>query len=288
MYWAPVTVKSPPVTRKFPTSSSTKGTSSNGNGMASYVSSGARSNLPKSSPYFKSSYGQVTYNGSSQSSKSRTLPDGPGPLPNKPKIDTASRTRYVAHSQSERTRAELPSYPERKVSREPCYGNTSGLKSHSGPGSKNYSSVSNSHNNYSHGSLASSGRKSKSLSHLGTSAKDETSARHIPRYSEYNPSTYQSNQTTTSRYAGRGNAVEPCYTAADYVSTSHSDYKDHYADFKELRSRARTERDPSSNSTAKNCIDRVHVRTKEMITASPTELKLSRRSSSSSCSTPVS
>ena len=249
-------------------SSMAKGASSS-NGSSYLNSKSGRSHASYQS-YSKPSYS--TSSGLYQASKSRALPAGPGPLPNKPSMDTY-RHRYVAaHSDRKQTeRTERTRSLDWKPSNDSEYGSTSGMKS-------NFAKTDDIYVNNRRSNPTSSGRKSQSLTNLhhASTAKSESSA----YLGAYNPSKYQG----SSRYHDHGqNSSTSCKTySTDSVGSrlSHSDLG---------RSRLRTDREPFPSSNGIASVERGSLRAKEVITASPSELKMSSRrsSQSSSCSSPV-
>lgn len=246
-----------------------------------------------------------TYNASrtpkqAHSTLRRPLPNGPGPLPDRPKVDTgrsgqSSTVKYVASSSTTRDRSSYTSNHvsnqksaidspsnRRKVSNDSGYG--------SGGRDSNFP-------NFRYGDLRSSGRKSKSLSNL--SSKDET--KDLSNASSFRSRTDSSatrvaGQKTSYLYPQKSrehdhlDSKHTYHTSSGsniYLSTTHSDYKDPKEDKKSLTKIGHSyasDKDLSNGYPGKNysVID-VDKTRKETITAIPgNDLKCSRKSSLSS------
>ena len=216
----------------------------------------------------------------------RPLPNGPGPLPNRSVVDKSGTVQYVAarnrtsyHVSHQKSSALDSPTTRRKTSNDSGYG-SGGRDS-----------------TFRYGSLANSGRISKSLSHLST--KDETSDISSSNRSRTDSSSTRGvSEKTGLSYKQRSfendhlNAKHTNNTISGsmYRSTTHLDYKDPREDKKSLTKPGRSfssERDLSnslytSKSSSRVIID-VDKARKETITALPgDDLKCSRRSSLSS------
>ena len=215
------------------------------------------------------------------SSTGRTLPQGPGPLPNRPKLKSGtvrymtepshdhrtipSRVTTFNHFNHSKTTDSPPA--RRKISNDSGYGSSGG---------KDSRSILN--NNFWSGNLGSRG-KSKSLSHL--SQRDETDER---------TTSYRSRTDSSSKTALIGSNNSYSNTGI-YRSTTHSDYKEPAKDDKNPLSKTghsySSEKELSNGYTApgKNNYSVIDVEKtrKATITALPgTDMKCTRKSSFSS------
>ena len=221
-----------------------------------------------------------------QSTTSRCLPNGPGPLPNRPRLDNgrvkfvASSSNRISHVAPQKTTAKESPTAQRKASNESGYG-SSGKES-------SFSS------NHRYGDLTR--RKSKSLSHLHDQT-DETNDLSSSLYHRSRVDSYL-NRAAYSQKTGQLNAqrslgldhlsskhTSNTVSGSIYRSTTHSDYKDPKEDRKQ-HSCSLDKDNLSKGYTSKssyNVIDVEKVR-KSTITALPTDLKCSRKSSLSTSS----
>ena len=246
-----------------------------------------------------SSYTSMRSSKPLHSSSGRSLPNGPGPiLPNRPTVDygkvefivshsgTSTSRERTSHVSCHRPSAKHSATTQRRASDDSRYGSRGKDITHA--------------NNYGHGSLA-AGRKSKSLSQLNS--RDETSD-FSPLY----------NRTGTESFSNRGvsdkmglhhtsqrNTERDFMASIHYAntntrqslcqSTTHSDYRDPKAEDISTRTsltkpaHSRTlDRDLPTGYGNKNNVNIIDVEKsrKGIITASPADLKCSRRSSLSS------
>ena len=227
---------------------------------------------------------------------SRSLPYGPGPtLPNRPTIDHGKFKFIASHSGTSTSRegtshvnschrpsAKNSATTQRKASDDSGYGRSG----------KDYTYASN----FEYGSLA--GRKSKSFSQLYSKDKSIDSS---PYYrtrtesvsnrgvSEKMGSHHTSQRSTERDYLSSKHCANTNTRQSLYQSTTHSDFRDPKAEDSSTRTSftkpaySRTlDRDTGyGNKNNVNIID-VEKSRKATITASPADLKCSRRSSLSS------
>lgn len=236
---------------------------------------------------FSSTFGARGTKNASSSTR-RTLPHGPGPLPDKPSMDKAG-VRYVAQSNSSRNHAgtargsylsdtysrkssswESPK-TRRKVSGDSGYGSSNGKERIGG---------------FRYGEL-SNGRRSKSLSSLGPKEDLYTQKR------DYEPDKYQTRHMYTQRNTNSKptlNGSSISCSSGIYGSTTHADYRDPRNEtIPTLNSYGGTKYGQSYSSeksaSSRSSYNIVHVDTarKSAITALPgSEMKCARQSSFSS------
>ena len=247
-----------------------------------------------------SSYTSMRSSKPLHSSSGRSLPNGPGPiLPNRPTVDYGKVEFIVSHSgtSTSRERTSHVSYHRPSAKHSATTQRRASDDSRYGSRGKD---ITHANNNYRHGSLA-AGRKSKSLSQLNS--RDETSD-FSPLY----------NRTGTESFSNRGvsdkmglhhtsqrNTERDFMTSKHYAntntrqslcqSTTHSDFRDPKAEDISTRTsltkpaHSRTlDRDLPTGYGNKNNVNIIDVEKsrKPTITASPADLKCSRRSSLSS------
>ena len=235
---------------------------------------------------FSSTFGaRMTKNASS--STRRTLPHGPGPLPDKPSMDKAG-VRYVAQSNSSRNHAgtargshlsdtysrksstlESPK-TRRKVSGDSGYGSSNGKER---IGSYRYGELSN-------------GRRSKSLSSLGPK-EDLYPQKRDHELDKYQTRHMYTQRNTKSKPTLNGSSIS-C-SSGIYGSTTHADYRDPRNEIISTRNSYGTKYGQSYSSeksaSSRSSYSIVHVDTarKSAITALPgSEMKCARQSSFSS------
>ena len=230
---------------------------------------------------------------------SRSLPYGPGPtLPNRPTIDhgkfkfiashsgtSTSRERTSHVNSCHRPSAKNSATTQRKASDDSGYGSSGKDNAYA-------------NNNYKYGSLA--GRKSKSFSQLYS--RDETidsSPYHRTRTESFSNrgvsdkmGLHHSSQRSTERdFMSSKHYANANTRQSLYQSTTRSDYRDHKAEDSCTRTSlskpaySRTlDRDLPTGYGNKNNVNIIDVEKfrKATITASPADLKCSRRSSLSS------
>ena len=232
---------------------------------------------------------------STRTSKPRSLPYGPGPtLPNRPTFDhgkfkfiashsgtSTSRERTSHINSCHRPSAKNSATTQRKASDDSGYGSSG----------KDYAYA----NNFKYGSL--DGRKSKSLSQLHRDETIDSSPYYRTRtesFSNRGVSDKMGLHHTSQRSTERDYMSSKPYANTNsrqslYQSTTHSDYRDPKAEDISTRTSftkpaySRTlDRDTGyGNKNNVNIID-VEKSRKATITASPADLKCSRRSSLSS------
>lgn len=275
--------------------------SSTGAVKATKVSSfsGSRSRGTNSIGTSSSTYSTPRIAKQGHSTTVRALPHGPGPLPNRPMLDQSGAVKFVASSSStarDRTSCIYPSHQKstakdsptrrRKASNDSGYG-SSGRE---GTYTSNFSS---------YGDLRTSGRKSKSLSHLPI--KDDRGTNELP--SHYRSSRTDSSSTrlvnhkTGNLYSQRSlehDLLNPKHTYNTtssgniYRSTTHSDYKDPKEDRKPLTNVGQSyasDKDLLNSYIGRSNYSLIDVdkTRKGTITALPgNDLKCSRKSSLSS------
>lgn len=229
----------------------------------------------------------------------RPLPKGPGPLPDRPKVDTgrsghSSTVKYVASSPTTRDRSSYNHVNNQKSAID-SPSNRRKTSNDSGYWSAGRDST---FPNFRYSDLRSSGRKSKSLSNL--SSKDETN-------DLSNASSFRSRtDSSATRVAGQKTSYlypkksrehdhldsKHTYNTSSgsniYLSTTHSDYKDPKEDTKSLTKIGHSyasDKDLSNGYPGKSSYSVIDVKKtrKETITAIPgNDLKCSRKSSLSS------
>ena len=174
--------------RKIPTSSSTgSSTLPISSSPSSHVDNRAHvnhSSRDENNFYQRDRYGVVHYS-SRSSGTSRPLPDGPGPLPNKFKLD--DRVKYVTNRSSDCSSQKNSSanfassskykHTGRKISDDSGYGSSGSLKGRT----EKYC-----------GTALSSGRRSKSFSNLDTSFSELSVSDHSEKNPYNRSNSYQS------------------------------------------------------------------------------------------------
>ena len=263
-------------------------------GLKTSYNSGNRTVAGSSSVGTTSTYNASRTAKQAHSTLRRPLPNGPGPLPDRFKVDTgrsgqSSTVKYVASGSTSTTR-DRPSHNHvsnqksaidspsnrRKASNDSGY--LSGGRDSTFP-------------NFRYGDLRSSGRKSKSLSNL--SSKDETND--LSNASPFRTRTDSSATRVAGQKAGylysqksrEHDHLDSKHTyntssgSNIYLSTTHSDYKDPKEDKKSLAKIGHSyvsDKDLSNGYPGKSYSAR-----KETITAIPgNDLKCPRKSSLSS------
>lgn len=239
-----------------------------------------------------------TYSGSrlakqANSSSGRALPNGPGPLPDRPVLLKSGAVKYVTESTRDRTSTtfrhfnyqksnvmDSPTTARRKISNDSGYGSSGG---------KDRTTL----GNYRYGDLSKS--KSKSMSHL--SHRDEADEVRTTSYKSRTDSSSHgvSSKTYAQNHIGSTttlNGSNSTYSSTGiYRSTTHSDYKDPGKDDKNSLGKTghsySTDKDLSNGYTAAGKhnysvidADKTH---KATITALPgADMKCTRKSSFSS------
>ncbi|XP_078378951.1 ubiquitin carboxyl-terminal hydrolase 2-like isoform X2 [Oculina patagonica] len=240
-----------------------------------------------------SSYGGSRMGKQANSSSSRALPNGPGPLPDRPVLLKSGAVKYVTESSRDRTSTtttsttlrhfnyknsnvmDSPTTVRRKTSNDSGYGSSGG---------KDRTTLSN--NRY--GDLSKS--KSKSMSHL---YRDEADGVRTTSFRSRTDSSSHgvSSKTYTQNHIGSKTTVNGSNSTGIYRSTTHSDYRDPGKEDKNSVSKTghsySTEKDLTNGytSTGKHSYsvidaDKTH---KATITALPgADMRCSRKSSFSS------
>ena len=226
----------------------------------------------------------------------RPLPNGSGPLPDRPKVDTG-KVKYVASGSSTTSTRDRSSFNHVSHKKSAIDSPTNRRKASNDSGYVSGGRDST-FPNFRYGDLRSSGRKSKSLSNL--SIKDETNnlSTAPPIRSRTDSSAPRvAGQKTGSFYAqesrerDRLNSKQTYNTSNGsniYQSTTHSDYKDPKEDKSSLTKIGRSyasDKDLSNGYPGKSSYGLIDVEKtrRETITALPgSDLKCSRKSSLSS------
>ena len=240
-----------------------------------------------------SSYTSMSSSKPLHSSSGRSLPNGPGPiLPNRPTVDYGKVEFIASHSGTSTSRERTSHVSYHRPSAKNSATTLRKASDDSGYGSSGKDNAYAS--NFKHGSLA--GRKSKSFSKL-YSGDDDSSPYHRTRtesFSNRGVSDKMGLHHTSQRSTERDHMSSKPYANTNtrkslYQSTTHPDYRDPKAEDISTRTSftkpaySRTlDRDTGyGNKNNVNIID-VEKSRKATITASPADLKCSRRSSLSS------
>lgn len=238
-----------------------------------------------------SSYTSVRTSKAALSSSGRSLPNGPGPtLPNRPTLDQG-KVKFIASQSSSRQRTSHVDYQRT------CAKDSATTQRKASDDSGYWSSAKDNaygSNNYKYGSLT--GRKSKSFSQLYS--RDETidsSPYHRTRtescsnrgVSDKMGLHHTSQRSTEHDYLSSKYYANTNTRQSLYQSTTHSDYRDPKAEENTRTSLTKPtysrtlDRDLPTGYGNKNNVNIIDVEKsrKPTITASPADLKCSRRSS---------